>query len=89
MIIILKCDISCKISPVRFKILTFRSLSNNKNEDYDISAFRKPVDYKPGSDLYACKNPYLKLSGSSLDELFGDEWRRPLAKDQGGKMVCF
>lgn len=45
--------------------------------------------YRPGSDSYAYDNPWPKLNGGRLDWLFGDGWRRPLAKDQGAKMVEF
>ncbi|VDK44137.1 unnamed protein product [Anisakis simplex] len=41
---------------------------------------------RPGSDSYAYDNPWPKLNGGRLDWLFGDGWRRPLAKDQGAKM---
>ncbi|VDK61539.1 unnamed protein product [Onchocerca ochengi] len=47
---------------------------------------RKPADYRPGSDSYAYENPFPKLNRSRLDWLFGDGWRRPLAKDQGGQI---
>ncbi|PIO57175.1 hypothetical protein TELCIR_21421, partial [Teladorsagia circumcincta] len=40
----------------------------------------------PGTDSYAYDNPWPKLNGGRLDWLFGDGWRRPLAKDQGAKM---
>ncbi|KAK0398508.1 hypothetical protein QR680_002625 [Steinernema hermaphroditum] len=38
------------------------------------------------TDSYAYENPWPKLNGGRLDWLFGDGWRRPLAKDQGAKM---
>ncbi|WKX95688.1 hypothetical protein Q1695_012276 [Nippostrongylus brasiliensis] len=41
---------------------------------------------RPGSDSYAYDNPWPKLNGGRFDWLFGDGWRRPLAKDQGAKM---
>ncbi|VDN20351.1 unnamed protein product [Gongylonema pulchrum] len=44
------------------------------------------VNLKPGSDSYAYENPWPKLNGSRLDWLFGDGWRRPLAKDQGAQL---
>lgn len=43
--------------------------------------------FRPGSDSYAYDNPWPKLNGGRLDWMFGDGWRRPLAKDQGAKMV--
>uniref|UniRef100_A0A0N5BFY4 NADH dehydrogenase [ubiquinone] 1 beta subcomplex subunit 11, mitochondrial n=1 Tax=Strongyloides papillosus TaxID=174720 RepID=A0A0N5BFY4_STREA len=82
----LKCGISCKSSLVRSKVFTFRSLASHGHSDNDPSIVRKSADYKPGSDSYAYENPYPKLNGGRLDWLFGDGWRRPLAKDQGGKM---
>ncbi|CAG9541123.1 unnamed protein product [Cercopithifilaria johnstoni] len=42
--------------------------------------------FMPGSDSYAYENPWPKLNRGRLDWLFGDGWRRPLAKDQGGQI---
>ena len=42
---------------------------------------------RPGSDSYAYENPWPKLNKGRLDWLFQDGWRRPLASDQGGKLV--
>ncbi|MCP9266025.1 hypothetical protein DINM_021479 [Dirofilaria immitis] len=53
-----------------------------KQEDNSI----KEALAKPGSDSYAYENPWPKLNRSRLDWLFGDGWRRPLAKDQGGQI---
>jgi hypothetical protein len=47
------------------------------------------VYLRPGSDSFAYENPWPKLNGSRLDWMFHDGWRRPLAPDQGGKMVFF
>uniref|UniRef100_A0A1I7XAH7 Uncharacterized protein n=1 Tax=Heterorhabditis bacteriophora TaxID=37862 RepID=A0A1I7XAH7_HETBA len=47
----------------------------------------KRCDGEPGSDSYAYENPWPKLNGGRLDWLFGDGWRRPLAKEQGAKMA--
>ncbi len=44
---------------------------------------RHADDYVPGSSSYAYDNPWPKLNKGRLDWLFGDGWRRPLAKDQG------
>ncbi|KAF8373294.1 hypothetical protein PRIPAC_79723 [Pristionchus pacificus] len=52
---------------------------------HDEKIERKSDDYRPGSDSYAYENPWPKLNGGRLDWLFGDGWRRPLAKEQGAK----
>lgn len=46
-------------------------------------------NFRPGSDTYAYDNPWPKLNKGRLDWLFQDGWRRPLATDQGGKIVFF
>ncbi|MFH4980779.1 hypothetical protein AB6A40_007488 [Gnathostoma spinigerum] len=63
-----------------------RALASGSHSASEGEIERKPNDYRPGSDSYAYDNPWPKLNGSRLDWLFGDGWRRPLAKDQGGKM---
>jgi hypothetical protein len=45
------------------------------------------VVFRPGSDSYAYENPWPKLNKGRLDWLFQDGWRRPLAKDQGARLV--
>lgn len=65
----------------------FRNLaSGSHGGSSDPSIPRKDELYRPGSDSYAYENPWPKLNGGRLDWLFGDGWRRPLAKDQGAKM---
>ncbi|KAK5982750.1 hypothetical protein GCK32_005548 [Trichostrongylus colubriformis] len=62
-----------------------RNLSSH-SEPADPKMERKPDLYRPGTDSYAYDNPWPKLNGGRLDWLFGDGWRRPLAKDQGAKL---
>ncbi|EPB67602.1 hypothetical protein ANCCEY_13306 [Ancylostoma ceylanicum] len=63
---------------------SLRNLASHSQSESNIE--RKPDLYRPGSDSYAYDNPWPKLNGGRLDWLFGDGWRRPLAKDQGAKM---
>ncbi|VDN01213.1 unnamed protein product [Thelazia callipaeda] len=67
---------------ILFKYSSVAYSHHQVHDDKNIE--RKPIDYRPGSDSYAYENPWPKLNGSRLDWLFGDGWRRPLAKDQGG-----
>jgi len=59
---------------------------HHHHEEETTKMERKSDDYRPGSDSYAYDNPWPKLNKGRLDWLFGDGWRRPLAKDQGAKM---
>lgn len=64
----------------------FRRLASHGHGHSDVKIERKPDLYRPGSDSYAYDNPWPKLNSGRLDWLFGDGWRRPLAKEQGAKM---
>uniref|UniRef100_A0AC35TUT5 NADH dehydrogenase [ubiquinone] 1 beta subcomplex subunit 11, mitochondrial n=1 Tax=Rhabditophanes sp. KR3021 TaxID=114890 RepID=A0AC35TUT5_9BILA len=72
--------ISCRSTVV------LRQFASGHGHSEDANIVRKGADYKPGTDSYAYDNPWPKLNGGRLDWLFGDGWRRPLAKDQGAKM---
>lgn len=85
----LRCTLDRRNLLLKNEILILRNLASHGHTENDTNVVRKPANYKPGSDSYAYENPWPKLNGGRLDWLFGDGWRRPLAKDQGGKMVCF
>uniref|UniRef100_A0A0N4ZDT3 NADH dehydrogenase [ubiquinone] 1 beta subcomplex subunit 11, mitochondrial n=1 Tax=Parastrongyloides trichosuri TaxID=131310 RepID=A0A0N4ZDT3_PARTI len=82
----LKCTLNGKGPTAVNKILSLRSLASHGHGDKDANIVRNDPNYRPGSDSYAYENPWPKLNGGRLDWMFGDGWRRPLAKDQGGKM---
>uniref|UniRef100_A0A0M3I3N0 NADH dehydrogenase [ubiquinone] 1 beta subcomplex subunit 11, mitochondrial n=1 Tax=Ascaris lumbricoides TaxID=6252 RepID=A0A0M3I3N0_ASCLU len=79
----------CLARSAAFRLSSRRSLASGTSHHAEENIERKPADYRPGSDSYAYDNPWPKLNGGRLDWLFGDGWRRPLAKDQGAKMVEF
>ncbi|KHN70642.1 hypothetical protein Tcan_14337 [Toxocara canis] len=76
----------CVVQSVTARLASRRFLASGTSYRAEENIERKPVDYRPGSDSYAYDNPWPKLNGGRLDWLFGDGWRRPLAKDQGAKM---
>lgn len=76
----------CLARSAAFRLSSRRSLASGTSHHAEENIERKPADYRPGSDSYAYDNPWPKLNGGRLDWLFGDGWRRPLAKDQGAKM---
>ena len=75
------------LKPHTRQIIAVRCVGHGHHEDVQIE--RKPENYRPGSDSYAYENPWPKLNAGRFDWLFQDGWRRPLAKDQGAKMVIF
>ncbi|VDD96577.1 unnamed protein product, partial [Enterobius vermicularis] len=62
------------------------SSTTTASKDQEEVIERQPENYRPGADSYAYDNPWPKLNRGRLDFLFGDGWRRPLARDQGAKM---
>ncbi|VDN56342.1 unnamed protein product [Dracunculus medinensis] len=77
-------SVNCRTTYI-VNCLSYSSDAAHKNSG-DEQIERQAVDYRPGSDSYAYENPWPKLNRGRLDWLFGDGWRRPLAKDQGAKM---
>ncbi|CAJ0925611.1 unnamed protein product, partial [Mesorhabditis belari] len=78
------------LGPLRSRVVgTNRGLAgggHGHGNEGDAKVQRQAYDYRPGQDTYAYENPWPKLNGGRFDWLFGDGWRRPLAKDQGAKM---
>uniref|UniRef100_A0A0N5ASV8 NADH dehydrogenase [ubiquinone] 1 beta subcomplex subunit 11, mitochondrial n=1 Tax=Syphacia muris TaxID=451379 RepID=A0A0N5ASV8_9BILA len=71
-------------SRLEFQLRCSSDAASHKEADQDVIE-RKPADYRPGADSYAYDNPWPKLNKGRFDWMFGDGWRRPLAKDQGAK----
>uniref|UniRef100_A0AC34F2A7 Uncharacterized protein n=1 Tax=Panagrolaimus sp. ES5 TaxID=591445 RepID=A0AC34F2A7_9BILA len=74
------------LKPFPRQVMAVRYASHGHSHE-DANIERKLDNYRPGSDSYAYENPWPKLNSGRLDWLFQDGWRRPLAKDQGAKIV--
>lgn len=79
--------LSIRLTPLPLRYITRGYAAQSSHHDADSNIERKSDDYRPGTDNYAYENPWPKLNKGRLDGLFQDGWRRPLAKDQGAKMV--
>ncbi|PAV75077.1 hypothetical protein WR25_06523 [Diploscapter pachys] len=79
------------VSPLLVSASSIRGFASGHDHHDDTPPGEKNIpkqteDYRPGSDSFAYENPWPKLNSGRLDWLFQEGWRRPLAKDQGGKV---